>query len=396
MTRRPLLFYCQHSLGLGHLARSWAAADALSSLFRVTLFCGGPPPSGLAPPGSCDIVSLPPIVVNEDGRLVSLDSRYSVEAAFDVRRDIMLRRLATTQPAAVVVELFPFGRRKFERELLPLLEATQVASPRPVVACSLRDILVARGDDQRAHDERARVLADRYFDAVLVHADPAFARLDEFFRPLQPMRTPVHYTGFVVSRKTPRGTCGPNGILVSAGGGRFAGSLFVTAIDAHRRLMQAAPLTIVAGPLCEESTWQHLVAAARSHPSIRLRRTVTDLSCEMAASRLSISQCGYNTALDLVRARVPALVVPFAERGETEQTDRARRLEALGALRVLTVDRLNAATLAAAIEETLEFHPAPIALDLDGANRTTDLLNALACAREPAGDLHMAGHEHLA
>ena len=65
---------------------------------------------------------------------------------------------------------------------------------------------------------------------------------------------------------------------------------------------------------------------------------MTDLSAEMAASRLSISQCGYNTALDIVRAGVPALVVPFADGGETEQTDRARRLEALGALRVLPAE----------------------------------------------------------
>ena len=94
----------------------------------------------------------------------------------------------------------------------------------------------------------------------------------------------------------------------------------------------------------------------------------------MAASRLSISQCGYNTALDIVRAGVPALVVPFADGGETEQTDRARRLEALGALRVLPAGRLNAMTLAASIEETLTFEPARLALDLDGANGTARLV----------------------
>ncbi len=257
------------------------------------------------------------MTVNDDGRLASLDPRHSVETALEVRRDMMLRELAAERPAALVVELFPFGRRKFERELLPLLEAAQARTPKPLVVCSLRDILVQRGERQSEHDERACVIADRYFDAVMVHADPAFARLDEFFRPLQPMRTPVHYTGFVAGSPTRRAGHLAKGILVSGGGGRFAGPLYLTAIEAYRRLAPATGLTIVAGPLCDEPTWQRLVTTSRSHPSIRIRRSLTDLSALMAASRLSISQCGYNTALDIVRAGVTALVVPFADGGET-------------------------------------------------------------------------------
>ncbi len=38
MTRPSLVVYCQHSLGLGHLVRSWMVADALTSDFRVTVW----------------------------------------------------------------------------------------------------------------------------------------------------------------------------------------------------------------------------------------------------------------------------------------------------------------------------------------------------------------------
>jgi predicted glycosyltransferase len=296
----------------------------------------------------------------------------------------------------LVIELFPFGRKKFERELLPLLDAAHAMRPRPRVVCSLRDILVARGGEQQNHDERARSLTDRYFDAVLVHADPRFARLEESFRPLQPLRTPVHYTGFVASNRPAPVTGERHGILVSGGGGRFAQSLYMTAIEAHRRMLRAPLLTVVAGPLCSPSAWPALVAASHGDPSIRLRSTVTDLSGEMARSQLSISQCGYNTALDIVAARVPALVVPFAEGGETEQADRARRLEALGVVRVVPAGELNGVAMAAAIEETLRFQPAAPALDLGGAERTTRLLTTLADARNPAGDRHTVAHERLA
>ena len=45
-----LLFYCQHSLGMGHLVRSFALAEALARRFRVTLLNGGQLPSGLRLP----------------------------------------------------------------------------------------------------------------------------------------------------------------------------------------------------------------------------------------------------------------------------------------------------------------------------------------------------------
>ena len=63
----------------------------------------------------------------------------------------------------------------------------------------------------------------RYFDAIVVHADPVFARLEETFNLTADLRVPVHYSGFVVP--SPQGPMQPNlprraGIVVSAGGGR--------------------------------------------------------------------------------------------------------------------------------------------------------------------------------
>ncbi len=50
MSRPRLLFYCQHSLGLGHLARSLAIAGALADTFDVTLLNGGRLPAGTVLP----------------------------------------------------------------------------------------------------------------------------------------------------------------------------------------------------------------------------------------------------------------------------------------------------------------------------------------------------------
>jgi hypothetical protein len=99
---------------------------------------------------------------------------------------------------------------------------------------------------------------------------------------------------------------------------------------------------------------------------------------ELRRAAASVSQCGYNTALEVVRAGLPALVVPYATPEEDEQLRRARRLERLGALRVLDPERLDAETLAVAVESLLSFDPLPPAIDLDGARRTADLLWQMA------------------
>ena len=118
-------------------------------------------------------------------------------------------------------------------------------------------------------------------------------------------------------------------------------------------------------------------------PGVTLLRHVADLAAEMRAARASISQCGYNTALDLVVSKVPALVVPYGTVTENEQRHRAHRLAALGAVLCLDAQRLDGQALADGIDHLLHFAPQRSALALDGAERSAEMLARLA-ARQPA------------
>ncbi|HZQ64089.1 MAG TPA: glycosyltransferase [Gaiellaceae bacterium] len=380
MAERPaLLLHCQHSLGLGHLVRSLALASALSRRFRVTVLCGGPLPKPLAAPPRVELVSLPALHAGEDGRLVSPDG-LPVERALELRRARILATFDAVRPRVVLVELFPFGRKKLAPELLPLLDAARRKGA--FVATSLRDLLVTGRSDQEAHDERARELADGYLDAVLVHADPRFARLEETFRPRVPLRAPVHYTGFVTGGgrlRRPRLRTDEPHVVASAGGGRVGGPLLRAAIDAHRILRARRPLrtTVVAGPLLADGEWQELEEQGSGVSGLQLRRSVPDLAAALADASASVSQCGYNAALDLLRARVPALVVPFAAPGEDEQQRRASRLAELGLVRVLAGEPPHGNRLASALDETLASRPPRVRLDLNGAETTARLLERL-------------------
>jgi predicted glycosyltransferase len=204
---------------------------------------------------------------------------------------------------------------------------------------------------------------------VLVHADPALARLEESFHPRRPMRVPVHYTGYVVPARAASGAAARGEhLLVSAGGGIVGAALFRTALRARALLRDPSlPMRLIAGPFLPEAEWLALQGEVRGLHGVELLRQVPDMVAEMRSARASLSQCGYNTALDILVAKVPALVVPYATVTENEQSERATRLAALGAMQQLDAAALEPAQLAEAIDALLRFEPTPAALGLDGA-----------------------------
>lgn len=376
-----LLLYCQHSLGMGHWVRAMTLANALTRSFRVTFLNGGRAPGHQLPASDLDMLNLPPLGMGDDHQLYSQDEHYGVKQALELRRQLILDSYATLKPDVILIELFPFGRKKLAGELLPLLKAARKdKDSQPLIFCSLRDIMVNARKDQVRHDDRARWLTDRYFDSVLVHSDPRFARLDDSFHPSRHMRTPLQYTGFV----SPGGSTAANplrqsGVLISAGGGMVGAQLFQAALQAHRLTWASAklPMTIVAGPFLPESDWQELLEQGEMLEGLTLKRSVPAMQPLLDAHSLSVSQCGYNTVMDILESGTPALVVPFVRGQEDEQIQRANKLKALGLLKVLDPAALDGQRLAKEILQLQVFSPNPNGLDLSGADTTVRIIDQL-------------------
>ena len=136
-------------------------------------------------------------------------------------------------------------------------------------------------------------------------------------------------------------------------------------------------MTLIAGPFLAEAEWQELQAEAGYRPGLKLLRSVPNLGLEMRRAAVSVSQCGYNTAMDILHAQTPALVVPFAEGREDEQINRARRLEQLNIVRLLEPTRLNGANLAEQIQILLESQAPAARLNTEGAEHTAHLIRRL-------------------
>lgn len=345
-----VFFYVQHLLGIGHLKRAHTLARALRAAgFEVTLASGGLPVAGI------EVLQLPPASSADFKTLLDEHGRPVDEAWKARRRDFLLESF---DHDALLVELFPFGRRQMRFELLPLLEKARGR----LVVCSVRDIL----QRNPAREAEALERFERYFGHLLVHGDPRLAPFELSFGAAARLAGKLHYTGYVVD-DMPEGDAGSGEVLVSAGGGAVGRRLLETAIAAR-------PLTAL-----KDRTWRVLTGvnavAGPKGDGVLVERSRNDFTLRLKNCVLSVSQAGYNTVLETLQARARSVLVPFAGGGESEQTLRARLLSQRGLVHLVEEDRLAPATLADAIDRAAAApRPSSGALDLDGARRSAELL----------------------
>jgi len=375
MSRSPapkVMFYVQHLLGIGHLARASRIADAMADDgFEVTVVTGGNPVDGF-PGARINHIALPPIVAGDAGFSGLCDSDGNpVDDAFKaMRRDLLIGTYRKLRPDFVMIEAFPFGRRQVRFELIPLLEAVHADEDRPQVICSVRDILQERPKPGR--DAESVALVQQYFDLVVVHGDPAFIRLEETFPLADDIQDQIAYSG-IVAAPVPEQSTDKFDVVVSAGGGAVGIDLVRASLEAATRLPDIKSWCVIAGPNMPQAEFDEV--SAKAPDSVSLVRFRKDFPSLLASARLSISQAGYNTVCDILNARCRSVLVPFAAGGETEQGVRAERLDRLGLAHVLTEDALTGDTLTACIQKALDA-PAPpaFALGLDGARQTAAIL----------------------
>jgi len=346
-------------------------AQALSTRFRVVV--AGDFPAGPAGGGASSIQTIP------------LAPSGSTTAQRD-RRRVLVSTCATLQPRVIVIEQYPFGDLHLGPEILHLLEASTANIRTPLVVSSVGQVPDA-DSLSGAEVYAARAAADAYFDAVLVHTDPTISRLPEDLLDGDSRWTaPVRYTGFISA--DPRGPADiPSQPLAEGGeivvfgeGGGGQDRLCHVAVDACTYLDAAdrLPMRIIAGDAMSAADFSSLQQAAAGTAGVVVERTVSDVRSLLGSAAVAVSHCSY-PLLDVVRARVPALVVPTIA-GDDTATMRARRLATIGALRLVEPEWLDGPTLACQIAATIGFAPQRVDLDLSGAHATVRFLSSLVDA----------------
>jgi predicted glycosyltransferase len=379
-----LLFYVNSQYGLGHFCRVANILSAMEvhhpNVVSKVLFAG---------------VCTSPferLQHTDTHRLPGLESRFSAdgmtdtgvpcEQAKDIREVLDARRRAIQSSLkgcefdVLILEYFPFGKQYLADEVRFILDLVRSGQSHPPMVCvSIRDYVTLGV----FHD---RVLTQEFLtsccDYVLVHSDPAFARLEESYGDICDFATKIRYTNYVVGQVRPRPYRSPfnRQVIVSAGGGKDGASLFdlvLSGLEAVPPGCARLEVHLFCGPLMpprERADIERHAYQLRSHTVVL--RHPCEYQQELVEAGLSISMCGYNTVFELLSARVPR--VCLVPRQRTEQLMRAELMER----RRLAVKVTSATQIVAAIHALGE----PTAVDvageplprMDGARTSADLL----------------------
>jgi predicted glycosyltransferase len=376
MSGGRFLFYTNECVGLGHFRRALTLARAVSELSSdaSSLIVNGSEaaPSHPLPP-RVDTVKLPLLARDEEGRHRARSLGVDLHDIRNVRSRLALAAAEGFRPDVTVVDKTPTG---IAGELIPALEHLRAEGARVVLG--LRDIEDEPGAVRRAWEAaKSREAIERFYDAVIVYGPrgPYDAISCMLWDDLP---VPVHHVGFV-GRPVPDGPpedLPAEYVVVTAGGGADGYPLLSAFIESVRSEPLPLPALVVTGPLMAATDVMRLRAEAAGL-AIAVEELRLDMEAVIAGARVAVAMAGYNTVSEIVRAGVPAMLVPRV-RPSAEQLLRAQRIVASGRGEMLHPDDLTPAALRAGIVRLLDGpRPTRASWSHDGAARGAAILAEL-------------------
>lgn len=368
----------QHSVGVGHLSRSTALAQALveQTGCKVTLFSGGKSVPGYAPPAGVRFIQLPAVERAEIGtmKFAVVGAGCSMEAIAAKRSSVLVEYFHKLRPAVIILEHYPFVPERYAGCLDVFLETVNTDQPDTVVISSVRSMPM--GLTNTTAEEVNQALRIR-FDHVLHHADPRVFPVNNLGSYVQTALSsiPVTQTGFVrrpISANV-GGEC--SGLLLTVGGGRDGCSLLLEWIEAAKSACDDAvfPLRVVCGPLMPAE--DRKLIRSQASEDVMVYEHVPDVTPLMLRSRAVVSMGGYNTINEAVSIEKPLLAFPRAS--SPEQTFQVQKY-ADKQLLLSGAPARSRSDIAQLMRELLVFKPA-FKPDCNGAQRSAHIIQRLAC-----------------
>lgn len=378
--------YSHDAQGLGHVRRNLAIAAALRGLDPtpdVLLLAGASEAAALPRPPGCDIITLPGMAKDGDGRYRARSLGLPLADLTGLRAAVALASLAAFEPDVLIVDKHPRGAHG---ELEPALTALRGMGLTRVVL-GLRDVLDEPVTARREwRSGRVEAALRRWYDQVWVYGDPRVHDLVEDLCLPPWLRARVVHTGYLAPQAGPP-TARADRVVCMVGAGDDGGALL--------RAFAAAPLPagldalLVTGPHLPAVDREAVARLAARRPQLRVLDFVAGADELLDNAAAVVMMGGYNSLVEAVAHRLPALVVPRI-RPRREQLVRAEAFERLGLVDVLHPAALTADRIGGWVAEAVTRRPAPTAaVDLRGLARLPGLVRGLI--RPAAGSPNQEG-----
>ena len=380
---RRLLIYSHDSYGLGHLRRCLRIAEALGRVapeVSTLITTGSPSTQSFKLPRNCDTVKLPAVTKDASGSYRTRSLATDLSQTIRIRAELLRSVARSFEPDVVLVDHTPAGPRG---ELMPLIDEVSRARPRPRLVLGLRDII---DEPSRVRAEWTRMgawrLIEDAYDRVFVYGDPGLPTTAQDLDLQTAVPGKLRMLGYLAPSlgRSERRSRGTPLILVTPGGGGDGHKVLRAYCRYLKGLPAPAPFhsLIVTGPLMSARRRGEIAELCGSlEHSIEVISFTNDMDRVICSAHGIVSMAGYNTVVEILAARVPALLVPrdFPRR---EQTIRAERLARISDIATSSAAGCTSKRIAAFVTDALHgpaLRRPP--LDLDGLSRTAHELRAV-------------------
>lgn len=343
---KKILYYCQSLVGVGHLACSLRIINELLQHSQVDLIQGGlDTGKALKHPGFRNLILPTLLHDHESGGFFDPDDQRGIDEVWSARSEAITGFLRGPYDA-IVVEFYPFGRRRFKREIQDLFRMVRESSGPVPIFTSVREVLVPRALEK---ERRMVATVKKHIHTVFIRGDEQVIRFEETFSLAHEIADRLCYTGYISPPPPQFRPERKKQILVSQGGGNVGRELLEGAIGAAA-LMPDYFFLLATGSRTTPAELDELRATVRSG-NVEITPFLPDFQRHLMESAVSISMGGDNTLLDVISARTPALAYPY--QGNSEQGFRIRKFAETGLLHALDGSDLVAERLKAKIELAL-------------------------------------------
>lgn len=390
---RPLRFflYSHDGLGLGHMRRNLAIAEALTTMVpdsAILLATGASHTAQFTLPENVDYVKLPEIRKVYNDRYASRRLAISGRDMSALRSTLLAAAVESFQPDVLLADKHPLG---VGGELTAALAALHSQGGK--AALGLRDILDERTvvvDEWYNNNFHERVVEN--YEQILVYGHEAvFDPVEEYSLP-HDIAELIKYCGYVVNRSEQSFTTDSGLarllkpprtrplVLATAGGGEDGFTLLQSFIQAS--VGSGWQGVVIAGPMMPSSD-QEVLQRMCAEAGVFFEPFVSRLEAFIGSFDALVCMGGYNTVVEAMAVGIPTLCVPRTV-PRIEQLLRAQAFQRLGLLKTIDPAELNADRMRDGISDRLSAFRADLnarvreVLNFEGAYHAASALMSLA------------------
>jgi predicted glycosyltransferase len=364
-----IAIYSQDGFGLGHMQRTASIAWEIYRLRpEASILTFSDSQLGQFFPISPhhDYIKLPSIAKESPGNWKATHLRMSFTEILQLRQELLCNVLLNFAPNIFLVDHMPHGAMG---ELLPALEAMDRVGMQVQNVLGLRDVLdspevtINRWQVEGAYD-----VIERYYARILVFGMQDVYDVAEKYQLPEGAVKKLFYCGYVSNLDNERNAYNIRArylagnpadtrlIAVMAGGGADAYSMMSTLIEALPKVLEEQPcsVAVITGPFMPVELIADLERRAGRLP-IQMLDSVHDSLSYISAADLVIAMAGYNTSVEILRMKTPAILIPRAG-PSAEQRTRARLFAEKHWVDIIDPDELTPQNLAQCISSHL-MHP---------------------------------------